>query len=49
MYLQDQGGGTKTTTVISYNMFIKGDLTLTDNYNDAHASTTPLVTVALVE
>jgi hypothetical protein len=49
VYLQDQGGGTKTTTVISYNMFIKGNLTLTDNYNDAHASTTPLVTVALVE
>lgn len=50
VYMQDNGGGSVLTGIIAYTMFEKtSTLNITDSYNAAHPSTTPLSTVAMVE
>ena len=50
VYLQDGGGGVVTTGIISYKLVIgPSGLNITNSYNSANPSTTPLKTVAMVE
>ncbi|MDR5730540.1 MAG: pilus assembly protein TadG-related protein [Terriglobia bacterium] len=50
VYMQDNGGGTVVTGIISYKVYDKSStLSVTDSYNSQNPSTTPLSTVAMVE
>ncbi len=50
VYMQDNGGGTVVTGIISYKLYDKSStLSVTDSYNSQNPSTTPLSTVAMVE
>jgi hypothetical protein len=49
VYMQDEGGGVQAAGVVAYQIYVNSALTLTDSYNDANPTTTPLVKVALVE
>lgn len=49
VYLQDQGGGVQAAAVISYDIYVNSQLTITDNYSHAHPGTSPLSHVELVE
>jgi hypothetical protein len=48
-YLQDQGGGVSAGGLVSLDVYVNSQLTLTDSYNKVHAATTPLSKVTLVE
>jgi hypothetical protein len=48
-YLQDQGGGVSAGGLIADDVYVNSKLTLKDSYNHAHAATTPLSKVTLVE
>ena len=48
-YLQDQGGGVTAAGVVSLDVYVNSKLTIKNSYNSAHAATTPLSKVALVE
>ena len=50
VYQQDHGGQVDVAGVIAYQIYLKAsDMVLSNNYNNAHPTTTPLSTVALVE
>ena len=49
VYLQDQGGGVQAAAIISYDIYVNSQLTITDNYSHAHPGTSPLSHVELVE
>lgn len=49
VFLQDQGGGVQAAGVIAYDLRSNSSLTITNSYNDANPSTTPLKSIAMVE
>lgn len=50
VYMQDNGGGTVVTGIISYKIYDKSsNLEITNSYNAVNPSLTPLSTVSLVE
>ncbi|MGA8671071.1 MAG: hypothetical protein WB679_14405 [Terracidiphilus sp.] len=50
VYQQDNGGGTVVSGVIAYQIYLKAStMDLTNSYNSANPTTTPLSKVALVE
>ena len=50
VYQQDNGGGTVVTGVIAYQIYLKASsMDVTNSYNAANPSTTPLSKVSLVE
>ena len=50
VYQQDHGGQVDVAGVIAYQIYLKAsDMVLSNNYNTANPTTTPLSTVALVE
>ena len=50
VYQQDNGGGTVNAGLIAYTVFLKASsMDITDSYNDANPTTTPLTKVTLVE
>jgi Flp pilus assembly protein TadG len=49
VWMQDQGGGVQAAGVVAYDLKDNSSLTITNNYNDANPSTTPLKSIAMVE
>jgi Flp pilus assembly protein TadG len=50
LFMQDDGGGNQVAGIVAYKLYDKSsNLIITKSYNVAHASTTPLSTIALVE
>ncbi|MGA7859038.1 MAG: pilus assembly protein TadG-related protein [Terracidiphilus sp.] len=49
VYLQDQGGGVQAAAIISYDIYVNSQLSITDNYSHAHPGTSPLSHLQLVE
>ena len=49
LYMQDEGGGVQVTGVVAYQLYVNSQLSLTENYNTAYPSGSPLDKVSMVE
>jgi len=47
--MQDEGGGVQASGIVAWQMYINSDFKLTDSYNEANPSSTPLSKISLVE